>query len=311
MGGITKIEWADCVINPIQDVIKGKSGRGYHCTKVSPGCDHCYAEGMNNRFGNSLPFDGRKAKFELIQSELEKPLHWKKSRRIFVQSMGDLFHEDVSDFDIFRVVKAMHRSNFNGNKHTFILLTKRPERMAAYFADFKNNFGSGSDYKFYEENPSRATRNMWLGVTAENQEQADKRIPILLQIPAAVRFVSVEPMLGPVDLLAVPCGRIPGYAGLRLGDMLHWCIAGGESGPKARPVHPDWVRSLRDQCINAGIPFFFKHWGEWLHHEQIQNDIYNKMFAGGGEPRGNVYYKFGKKAAGRILDGRTWDETPR
>jgi len=290
-----KILWCTDTINPIQDKLKGKFGRGYHCTKISPGCNNCWAESMNNRFGNRLPFDGRKAEFELIRSELEKPLRWKKPRRIFVQSMGDLFHEDVADFDIFRVVRAMHKSNFNGNKHTFILLTKRPERMAAYFADFKNSFGSGRDYKFYEENPSRATRNMWLGVTAENQEQADKRILILLQIPAAVYLVSHEPALGLINYL-------PEF--LKLGKRA-WLINGGESGHGARPMHPDIPRHDRNQCVSAGVPFFFKQWGEWLGHHDMgrrSGNVKQKIIDG------LSMYRVGKKSAGRILDGRTWDD---
>lgn len=236
----TKIEWCDETINPIQDKIKGKSGRGYHCTKVSPGCDHCYAESMNKRFGNGLPFDARKAEFELVQSELEKPLRWKKPKRIFVQSMGDLFHKDITNEFIDRVFVMMLHPMLGMNHHTYIILTKRPERILT---------GHPKHYAQW--------KNIWLGVTAENQAQADKRIPVLLQIPAAVRFVSMEPMLGPVDLILIK--RLTIRNGMVAeGDGLDWVICGGESGPGARPMQIQWARDLLAQCRAAGVPFFMK-----------------------------------------------------
>lgn len=170
-------------------------------------------------------------------------------------------------------------------------------------------------------------RNCWLGVTAENQQRADERIPILLQIPAAIRFVSVEPMLGPVKLpeetVCLGCGRdiykhdcgCPAGTGKRLKYKIDWVICGGESGPGARPMHPDWARSLRDQCQDAGVPFFFKQWGEYsvlqgereieAFHPVMKKHPYRGMFEGD-----SIAYKVGKNEAGRILDGRTWDEYP-
>jgi len=284
----TKIEWCDETINPVQDVIKGKSGRGYHCTKISPGCDHCYAESINKRFGNGLPFDGRKADFMLVQKELEKPLRWKKPKRIFWQSMGDLFHDDVP-FPL--VEKIFHDILWElPREHDHIFLTKRPKRMKAFF--------EWTDH-------ARFCENVWIGVTVCTQDE-EWKISKLLQIDAAVRFVSFEPLLGPVE--------IPDFG-------IDWVICGGESGPGARPCHPDWVRSLRDQCQASGTPFFFKQWGEWA--EFIDNGPLpkncNYVGIDGSVRIGDpddidhdvCMGRVGKKSAGRLLDGREWSEFPR
>ena len=246
----TKIPWTDASWNPIDG-----------CNPVSDGCKNCYAAGIAKRFWGDRKFSDvrfhAKRLFQLVK--------WRKPRRIFVCSMGDLFHKDISDFNIFRVVNAMH----NAYQHTFILLTKRPKRMGDYFADFKNSFGSNQDKKFYGEDPSRATKNIWIGVTCENQKTADERIPILLNIPAAVRFVSVEPMLSSIDLSPwlISDGWTPSYSDPdNIGchppaeplNALHWVICGTESGPKRRPAKTEWIRSLKDQCVKAGIPFFLK-----------------------------------------------------
>lgn len=300
----TRIEWADETWNPVQDKIKGKSGRGYHCTKVSPGCDNCYAERTNALRGNGLPFDGRATAFELVTKTLEAPLHWKKPRRVFVQSMGDLFHEQVPFSLIDRVFMIMATAK----QHTYILLTKRPERM---LADIQN-IADQAEIPLSNLVPPE---NVWLGVTAENQEMADMRIPVLLQIPAAVRFVSVEPMLGPVDVadhLPFKGREMDSYHGeWRNVDRkgIDWIICGGESGPKARPMHPDWVRALRDQCMACETPFFFKHWGEWItaEHFSVDVDLPEKCLL---DADVRVYFKVGKNKAGRILDGREWNEFP-
>lgn len=290
--GNTKIQWAEKVWNPVTG-----------CTKVSSGCQNCYAERMaknrlKGRYGYSEndPFG-----VTLHPDSLAEPLHWKKPSRIFVCSMGDLFHEDVDDGFLCRVFDTM----LVAEQHTFLVLTKRPERME----DFITRCVRGKP------------KNIWLGVTAENQEQADKRIPILLQIPAAVRFVSVEPMLGPVNLTSVIyervvvidalnelCGWPTAHAPFPDGcKKLDWVICGGESGPGARPAHPDWVRGLRDQCQAAGVPFLFKQWGEWLSQWDMSNiPGTNKQVI----LNGLSFYKVGKKKAGRLLDGREWDEYP-
>jgi protein gp37 len=229
--------------------------------------------------------------------------------------MGDLFHEDVSYAYIDMVFIVMSICP----QHRFMVLTKRPERMLAYA---KSVMSRDIDIQW-------PLPNVWLGVTAENQEMADKRIPTLLQIPAAVRFVSVEPMLGPVDLSSIPGFHYPGcttHDALNgrlihhdddykwtVDEKLDWVICGGESAPKARPMHPDWVRSLRDQCQEADVPFFFKQWGEWGKAEIDAKVIGGAKGQINLEPQDIVgiwMFKVGKKAAGRLLDGRTWDEIP-
>ena len=243
---------------------------------------------------------------------------------IFVCSMGDLFHPGVPMNYVVEVVRKMQ----DASHHTFLVLTKRPGRMKKVF-DACNH--------------SEIIPNIWLGVTAENQEMADERIPILLQIPAAVRFVSVEPMLGPVDLTAVrlPDHLQPDWAyGMPYGitfdalqpneshiydseNHLDWVICGGETGPHARPVHPDWVRNLRDQCQEAGTSFFFKSWGKWMPannsskardglwvHEN--GDTFGTLEGEPFNPTATAQHmvKVGKQAAGRLLDGREWNEMP-
>ena len=216
------------------------------CTKVSPGCAHCYAEAVTLRFRRGGPYLPGLSEVVLHPDRLGYPLSWRAPRRIFVNSMGDLFHEEVSlDFirQVFDVAAAAHR-------HVFQVLTKRHERLAelAGLLPWPDN--------------------LWVGVSVENQYWALERIPALLQVPAAVLFLSVEPLLRPVDLEPW------------LPD-LQWVIAGGESGPRARPVEPGWLTSLRDGCVAAGVPFFFKQWGGRIH-----------------------------RSGGRELEGRTWDEFP-
>jgi protein gp37 len=189
--------------------------------------------------------------------------------------MGDLFHDDVPSSDIVDVFAIMERAKW----HTCCVLTKRPRRMHKLL----------SSWEIYEAPP-----NIWLGVSVEDQKATDERIPILLQAPAALRFVSVEPMLGPVDLECVNREGCWHTDALCRGDDAHidWVICGGETGPGARPMHPDWARSLRDQCQAAGVPFFFKGWGDTI------------LLPNGRDVsrlRGRKY---------RELDGRTWDEVP-
>lgn len=291
----TKIEWCDETINPIRT-----ADGGYHCTKVSEGCQNCYAERMNKRFGNGKPFDATPTEFVLDEKQLDKPLHWKKPRMIFVCSMGDLFHEDVPHSAIQKVLYRVRMAK----QHTFLVLTKRPDRMRAFFM------------QYYVQG---FIPNLWLGVTAENQKRADERIPILLQIPAAKRFVSVEPMLGPVDLRLMRSDRrihilekanyFPGvkHSG-RYSNKISWVICGGESGPGARPTNIEWFRNLRDQCQAASVPFFFKSWGDWAPpddgvtpHKQFQTILWNDN---------TLSCQVGKKRSGRMLDRREWSEYP-
>ncbi|MEN6572066.1 MAG: phage Gp37/Gp68 family protein [Anaerolineaceae bacterium] len=269
--GKTKIEWADRVWNPVVG-----------CTPVSAGCAHCYAKRIYDRFYQDKPF----SKVQLHRERLFQPLHWKNPGRVFVNSMSDLFHPDVPFSyidDVFGVMTGCP-------KHTFMVLTKRPERMLEWSKQYYLPGASGSE-------------NVWLGVTAENQKAADERIPLLLETPAAVRFVSAEPMLGPVDLskyLFADPSR-PNWARL---NMLQWVICGGESGPGARPMHPDWAKSIRDQCQAAGAPFFFKQHGEFTYKGRYGVERGNSVEIG------DAFQRVGKKKAGRLLDGVEWNQYP-
>lgn len=294
----TKIEWTEYSWNPV-------SG----CTPISEGCQNCYAKRMANRLRGRCGYPADEPfKVTLHKDRLEEPLRWKKPHRVFVCSMGDLFHEDVPRWMRFEVMDII----LQAKQHTFLILTKRPANMKEFFEWYYSKAGRTIE----------TIKNLWLGVTAENQQRADERIPILLQIPAAVLFVSVEPMLGPIALNAI-CAVVDGFAQRvkTLLDGIDWVICGGETGPNARSMHPDWVRSLRDQCVEAGVPFFFKQWGEWLPDDQVKEPLIVKM-GHPGAPKwainklvcnlspGLHAFKVGKKAAGRLLDGREWNEYP-
>lgn len=214
---MTKIAWTDETWNPVTG-----------CTKVSEGCAHCYAEGIAKRFWKGRPFTDVQCHYE----RLDIPFRWKKDRMVFVCSMGDLFHDDVPDDFVGKVLFPVHTLTC----HKWQILTKRPKRMAEYFTK--------------HDPPKEA----WLGVTAENQKRADERIPILLQIPAAVRFVSLEPLLSYVNIQGClnpsPTGEDD--------SKLDWVIVGCESGPKRRECKLEWVRSIVEQCADAGVPCFVK-----------------------------------------------------
>lgn len=234
MGDKSAIEWTEATWNPVTG-----------CTKVSLGCQHCYAETMSRRLkamGQSHYING----FEptVHESALDLPLRWKRPRMIFVNSMSDLFHDDVPTDFILRVFDVMRRAP----QHTFQVLTKRTERLVALNAQLPWQ------------------RNIWMGVTVEHRDYLG-RIDHLRSTGAELKYLSLEPLLGPLPDLKL--------------DSIGWVIVGGESGIGARPMDPAWVRDLRDQCIAAQVPFFFKQWGG-------RN----------------------KKKAGRVLDGRAWDEMP-
>ena len=280
-----KILWTDKTWNPIVG-----------CSKISPGCKNCYAERMAKRlkamgrpeYQEVVDENGWTGKTVFVKERLKIPYGWKKAQKIFVGSMTDLFHESVPD----EWLNAVFHMIEENPQHIFQILTKRPENALEYLK--------------YKTAGFATLPNLWLGVTAENQEMADKRIPILLQIPSAVRFVSIEPMLGEIDLRAYIHGGL--FADpreiWRFYSPLDWVICGGESGPGARPIqiHPEWVRGLRDQCQGAGVPFFFKQWGKWGFAER--GEKYHDW-------RDDIgFRKIGKQKAGRILDGRTWDEFP-
>lgn len=272
----TKIEWATDVWNPVTG-----------CTKVSAGCKHCYAEMIAKRFWVERGF----ADVRMHPERLEDPLHWRKPRRVFVNSMSDLFHPDVPGAFAYRIWEIMRVTP----QHTYMILTKRPDRMLNLMHD--------------------TLPNVWLGVSVEDQEKANERIPLLLRTPAAVRFVSCEPLLGGVVL---PMFLYDISKNVEIGH-LDWVICGGESGPGARPMHPDWARSLRDQCQAAGLPFFFKQWGEWLPRSQISMDMqgdlamresFGESFHYRAFDNGEQSIRIGKKSAGRLLDGHEWNEYP-
>jgi protein gp37 len=300
--GNTSIQWTDCTWNPI---------RG--CSRVSPGCVNCYAERQAARFAREVtdpigarigerdgPFfgfvhkvNGHPAwtgKVELIESKLEEPLHWKKPCRVFVNSMSDLFHESLSDSAIDRVFAVMALCPHI----TFQVLTKRAKRMRHWAQ------GAEMSRNFISEWP---LPNVWLGVSVENQQRADERIPLLLQTPAAVRFVSYEPALGPVDFDQIPITVVPGFFGSPLGwhhrgqchkaenipyPKLDWVIVGGESGPNARPFDIQWARQSIAQCKAAGVACFVKQlgsdpWesGDGDHQPNAGNRLFLKNSHGG------------------------------
>jgi protein gp37 len=331
MGDRTTIEWTrsdDGTPGATWNPVTG-------CTKVSPGCDHCYAETLAERFrGTPGHYYENGFDVQLRPDKLEEPLRWKKPRRVFVNSMSDLFHKDIPDEYIAQVFAVMAVAS----QHTFQVLTKRHARMRSLLSSdtfidevfaASVEFGGESDWATSDW----PLPNVWLGVSAENQQWADARIPVLLDTPAAVRFVSAEPLLGPINL---DPWRNPDGTGSRgpADSRLDWVIAGGESGRGARPMHPDWARNIRDQCQRAGVAFLFKQRGEWTWNEPGRFTIPSKPFsdrvalmhAGGmtAMRKGNPFDPFerghpnwatriervGKKAAGRELDGRTWDEFP-
>lgn len=349
----SKIEWCDATWNPITG-----------CSVVSPGCTNCYAMRLaGTRLQHHASRAGltRQSKagpvwtgdVRLNAEWLDQPLRWKRPRRIFVCAHSDLFHESVPDEWIDQVFAVMALAE----SHTFQVLTKRAERMRAYcnggwqgrVQPWLRHFGKVPDNMgTILSTANGALRNVWLGVSAEDQRRADERIPHLLATPAAVRWVSAEPLLGPIDMLRTPrpgntwdwlTGERENAGGRDHTACIDWIVAGGESGPGARPMHPDWARSLRDQCKAAGVPFFFKQhgdWREWDHQPEIEevdagSELADAIAANAHNPAwitqdGRVFHRqadlpdgepcclverIGKTRAGRLLDGREHSEFPR
>lgn len=321
MGATTRIEWTQATWNPVTG-----------CTPCSSGCDHCYAAAMAARFPQTHgyvymseaadPERGEPQSFGRVRfhpERLEQPLHWRRGRRVFVCSMGDLFHEDVPDEWICAVLDVIRACYARGYGHTFQILTKRPERMRdicrRVIFDPRGDGRVCLDepgWSLFPQAGSGGLRNVWLGVTVCNQAEADAKLPVLLDTPAVLRFVSIEPMLGPVNLerqLAAGIDRNGEPWGQRsLG--IDWVICGGETGPGARPMHPRWVRHLRDQCASVGLPFFFKSWGDWapdcLCHYRRPHRSVPRPKPG---PLGCMFH-CGKARSGRLLDGREWSCFP-
>lgn len=238
----TRIEWTEQTWNP-----------AVGCSKVSPGCANCYAEAMAKRL-QAMRVNGYENGFALtlLPHRLEEPLKRRKPTVYFVNSMSDLFHEEIPDDYIRQVFDVIRRAP----QHTFQVLTKRAERMASFFGDYE------------------APRNAWLGVTVENRQHGVPRLDCLRQVPAHIRFASVEPLLEDLGRLNL--------------DGIHWVIVGGESGPKARPMQQEWVLNIKRQCETQRSAFFFKQWGGW----------------------GADGTKRAKKQNGRLLQGKTWDAVP-
>lgn len=356
------IEWTDATWNPITG-----------CSMVSAGCTNCYAMGLAgtrlrnhpSRAGLTRVTGGRHVwtgEVRFNEEWLDQPLRWRRPRRIFVCAHGDLFHEEVPDEWIDRVFAVMALAPH----HTFQVLTKRPARMRAYLDKASGRVGDRVMQLRRTDVAKRAGMgpscigpvpygtpgsqwwplpHVWIGTSSEDQATADARIPDLLAAPAAIRFLSAEPLLGPVDLTR--WSGIEGDGGT-LGFGLDLVIVGGESGPGARPMHPAWARSLRDQCVAAGVAFHFKQWGEWgpgsvlmttgepvfRAFKDYQNWVHKApTWVNGGmciDAAGRhckigadfmrardegtfpvtIIHRVGKKAAGRRLDGRTWDQMP-
>ncbi len=376
MGDRSAIEWtatrhADGTITPgsTWNPLRG-------CTKVSEGCTNCYAMSVAYRFsGPGQPYEGLAKKVNgkpawtnriaLVREHLHDPLRWSRPRRVFVNSMSDLAHKDVPDDYITEIFAIMALAP----QHTYQVLTKRPERLAAWIngpgaeatrAHVHDRIDTATRQKTADTAAIRHTlaglvpqlgvvsglntvvdaltiwplRQVWIGTSVENQETATERIPHLEKTLAAVHFLSCEPLLGPLDLRPwLPTwsdGHIVHRPIIR-SSWLNWVIVGGESGPNARPMHPDWARTLRDQCLAAGIPFFFKQHGEWAPvvprptaeelramtraQKARQCEIHNlgswSRFPDWEAREGNqVMQRVGKHNAGRLLDGREWNEMP-
>lgn len=322
MGDKTAIEWSDATWNPIVG-----------CSRVSPGCDRCYAIGVAHR-GMSpqhrgltvRPEGGRvdwNGEINVAEPVMDKPLRWKRPRRIFVNSLSDLFHPEVSDETIARVFDVMARAP----QHTFQVLTKRPQRMKQWVdgcapteAFVTHNGRKPSKGGIIVGHPDRwPLPNVWLGTSIESDKYTF-RANYLRDTPAAVRWISAEPLLGPLPSLDL--------------TDIDWVVVGGESGAGSRPMHPDWARDLRDRCVDAGVPYLFKQWGDWAPGQPDQHGRSSMsktptvtqrgvLLDRDGHPRDtNELTDFrmpvgwvrmarvGKKAAGRELDGRAWDEYP-
>lgn len=351
----TGIEWTDATWNPITG-----------CSVVSPGCKNCYAMKLaggrlQNHWSRQGLTDATKVGpvwngiVQFNHNWIDQPLRWRKPRMIFVCAHGDLFHEAVPEEWIDNVFAVMALAPW----HTFQVLTKRAQRMRDYLSHDTTRgriFGQIGEVcrssKLGAEAFSAAAdrlsnfwpfSNVWLGVSVENQTLANERVPLLLDTPAAVRWISAEPLLGPVDLV-----NVREYSGLPIlnalrgtvtyGDYLarspkessfntrtqitppempgiDWLVVGGESGPGARPMHPDWARSLIEQCNTYDVPVLFKQWGAWLPvdsgHPKLRGPGFGEFdHCKVNDPGNATHIHVGKKAAGRVIDGRTWGQYP-
>lgn len=314
MSAHTKIEWCDATVN-------WWAG----CTAVSPACDNCYAKRMAGRlwgteWGTGKPRHQFAGAVAALQALDRKAKRMGQTLRVFHNSLSDFFDNEVSQEWRDQAFQAMADTP----NLVHLLLTKRIGNVAGMLPPLVNTF-------------DKVFPNVWIGATVVNQAEADRDIPKLLAVPAAKRFLSMEPLLGPVDLNVIQhtagygCGPCAGCGSAVYIDALNgssfcaescdgpmwpaidWVIAGGESGPNARPMHPDWVRSLRDQCQAAGVAFMFKQWGEWIPSTQHCAAREANGYAPIREfymDRSGRQHRIGKKAAGRLLDGREWNGVP-
>lgn len=352
MSDKSKIEWTDATWNPVVG-----------CSPVSAGCANCYAISAVKRVGE---FQGEGSKYrdltvvqkngvrgwsggvEMFPERLSQPLRWKRGRKIFVNSLSDLWHEAVP----FEFVDKIFAVMALASQHTFQVLTKRPERAEEYFRTWATRHKWGVAAREFVDEPNVVggrdagcvervcnctypLPNVWLGTSTEDQRTADERIPHLLKCPAVIRFLSMEPLLGPVTLwrydedegamrgpgVIVSGGMTPGtpesppegYDDSQPG--IDWVIVGGESGPGARPMAPAWATSLRDQCVEAGVPFFFKQWGAYSPGVEFAPPNVDPTYDAAGNVNGFSWpitekQRVGKKRAGRMMQGCYWDEFP-
>lgn len=299
MASSSSIEWTDATWNPTTG-----------CSRVSKGCDNCYAMMMARRFdGQGNGYDGttRRTKrgtdwtgvVKMHEDRLHEPLSWRKPRLVFVDSMSDLFHPAVPFEFIDKVWAAMALAE----AHVFQILTKRPDRMAEYLAagedELQNRWMQAAQETFSRAwMPTYPLENVWLGTSVEDEEVAE-RMDDLRRVDAAIRFLSLEPLLGPLSALDL--------------EGMDWVIVGGESGSNARPMNPDWVRSIRKACEETNVPFFFKQWGAWAPRDAINDDLADRSVLMILDDHGRAQermYRVGKGKAGRELDGQTWDQMP-
>jgi len=304
----TKIEWTrntDGTPGETWNPLRGTQGT-WHCVKISPGCANCYAERLNmsDRFHNGPAYQVGVDTMRLNEKVLQQPLSWRKGRICFVCSMTDMFHEEVPFEWIDRILNVIR----NSSRSFFLILTKRIERALEY-----------------QQQSPPWPRNVGIGTSIETDEYAKRRIPSLLQIDAAMRFLSIEPLLEFVDLrpwLDV-CTEACDHSQTFASDKGHrpapsgidWVIVGGESGPKARPMDIGHVRPIRDICLASQVPFFFKQWGEWTCELPGRDWLIGSKNGDtqwiGGQANPHQAYRIGRINAGRLLDNREWNEIPK
>lgn len=319
MGTNTKIEWTDNTIN-----------FWWGCVKVAnnPCCDNCYAEKHDKRnmtksptlhWGNDVPRRAIKSAFSNLAKWQRKAVKENKRVKVFCMSMGDIFEKSMP------LEQSSIRPNPLDGKD--LKLTTTGEIRDIFFANISNGMYANLDFQMLTKRPSNVTRmvpkswltnwpsNVWVGTSVGSQDSADTLIPQLLRVPATIRFLSIEPLVSQIDLAQFDQNLAPSVH-LTWLDSINWVIVGGESGHHARPMNPDWVRSIREQCTNARVPFFFKQWGAWIAHEQWLSsgldlaDVPQGAYTNRKPCGADQVYRVGKKNAGRLLDGREWNQMP-